>query len=283
MRAVGGLSDPYQIITPSGFPPPWDTTPATQVSPYVLRGWKVLTIVLVGQSNSANMSLGYQYTVTNTGNVLLLNVYDGALYQYTEPAIGASGNGGHWIGEAADILVTNGLYNYVVIVPAAAIGAASIEMFARGYWGVDNYVGGSLFHRIITCANRVRDLGLNISCFNFALGESAVGYPQASFQLPLQAMVDQTRSAGFNAPWIMDITTYHNDIINEGAVAALTDICNNTDILPGVNTDDLTYGDGYRILEGEYWVHLNEAGCHEKAARKAANITTWKDYLPLGL
>lgn len=278
MFSIGAIQDRYAIRTPVGFPTPFGFIEGigTIVSANVLLGWRVLVIVLVGQSNSGNMAAGYQYVSHRPGRILLLNVFDGQLYYYTEPCIGATGNGGHWIGDAADRLVDAGNYDYVVIVPAAAIGGASVEQFAPG-------VFGDLRHRIVTCSQRVADLGLRVSCYNYGLGESATGYPEASFRNPLDAMVADVRSQGLDAPWIMDITTYHNDVINTGAVAALTHIVNGTDILAGVNTDDLTYGLGYRLDESGARVHLNQAGCEAKAIRKFNNIAALHDFLPLGV
>lgn len=281
MFAPGTTIDPYSIRTPSNAPPPSRRIDlnenAVRVDVRTLAGKRVLVFVSVGQSNAANMSLGYLYSITHVGKVLHLDPANGALYAPTaDPCYGATGTAGTWLFEMADNLITAGTYDYVIVVGITAIGGIAIEYLAPGSLGFLN-------HRFDVVQARLRDIGLTPSVFNLRIGESAIGYPEASFRNPMDAMIASVQARGMTQPWLIDISTYHNDIINTGAVAACTNIVNGTDILAGVDTDDLTYGTGHRLLEGGAKVHFNELGCNVMAARKSANIIANVGLIPLGL
>jgi hypothetical protein len=289
MWALGAPTNPYLMYTPPApigpYATPNSNPPTTpRVDPRSLTG-RIYTFGTVGQSNGGNMMPGYAYVPVNTGKVLVLDVYTGLLHQYMEPITGGSGIGGNWMGEAADAMINAGAANYVVITNAAAIGSTSVETFVPG-------ANGWFVHRIQTIAQRVSEIGLTMSAWNFALGESAMGYSETQFRTQLDAMIANTRANISAAPWIMDITTYytdpnvpHADLTNPGAVAALQNIVNEANqIYAGVNSDDLTFATGHRQSEPQTggWnahVHLNTAGCHAKAARKGTNLIALKDKL----
>lgn len=279
VRAPQPIIDAYTIRTPPGSPPPYHVDLTGSIDPKRLRGYRVLVFVTMGQSNSANMSIGYQYTSNRPGRVLQLDPENGALYPYlADPLVGATGDGGHWVLDMADRLINADEYDYVVLVGITAIGAAAIEYFAPGSLS-------TLKHRFLVAGERLRDLGLRPSCWNFALGESAILYPEAAFRAPLDAMIAWVRAQGYVEPWILDITTRNTVTTdpsgtNVGARAALQNAVNGIDILAGVDTDDLTYPT-YRIDEGGARVHLNAAGCQMKAQRKAANIIALKPLLAI--
>lgn len=277
VRAAPPIVDAYKIQTPSGSPPPYAASLTGPLDPKRLRGYRVLVFVAMGQSNAANMSVGYTYTSNRPGRVLQLDPENGALYPYlADPLIGATGNGGHWVLDMADRLINADQYDYVVVVGIIAVGGASIEYFAPGSLS-------TLKHRFLVAGERLRDAGLRPSCWNFALGESAILYPEAAFRAPLDAMIAWVRAQGYVEPWILDITTRNTVTTdpsgtNVGARLALQHAPNGVDILAGVDTDDLTYPT-YRLDESGARVHLNAAGCQMKAQRKAANIIALKPLL----
>lgn len=92
----------------------------------IINSEEVMIFLAVGQSNAANYGEG-EYTPKNE----VYNYYEGKLYKAKEPLLGAEGSGSSPWTRLADMVIDNGLYKKVIIVPCA-IGGSSIQCWSEG-------------------------------------------------------------------------------------------------------------------------------------------------------
>lgn len=147
-----------------------------------------------GQSNATN-TMGSDYTPVNSGKVLMHNVYDGAIYQYRDPALGASGGQmGHHAGALADALIDAEVFDNVV-VSTPAIGATSILD-----WTPESGAALStwMWPRIVKTWNDLHSIGLDPSVWQVMIGEQDAGgtTTQAEWVSRFNEMVGGLRALG---------------------------------------------------------------------------------------
>lgn len=85
-------------------------------------------ILVIGQSNSANYGELYT-TIANQSAVF--NYWNGACYDALPPLLGASGNGGSFAPLLASKLISDGVYDKVVIV-SSGIGGTNVARWGAG-------------------------------------------------------------------------------------------------------------------------------------------------------
>jgi lysophospholipase L1-like esterase len=201
---------------------------------------RLLTLLVVGQSNAANHGLGLR---TPSGPVFNLYWGDGYCYQARDPLLGATGEGASVWTRVAQRLIDQKWAEAVVIVPAA-VGGSSIRQWDRQ---------GNL-HALLQRAIAVtQQAGLPINYVLYHQGESdatfrdgdkvlKVGLTTSEYQQHLVSLILSLRQAGVLAPVYVAMASRCSVNPPDLAVLAgqLSTVNPSLGIFLGPNTDDLT-------------------------------------------
>ncbi len=220
-------------------------------------------IVTIGQSNGAGCNYGTgAYSIVNTGKIDNLNVYDGGIYTAASPILGGGGTGVSWGIEAADLLVTAGWRQRVILAPLDMSSTPAAD------W-INTSPPGIHYHRIVAMASRLTAKGLTPTIVWITIGESdaVAGTTQGNMTSRLNSLVSIVRGFWPNVPILMSKTSYYQSVV----VAAITDaqqavIDGGTSIWLGSNTDAYTGTVTYRAADD----------IHFKAGGKTAVATDFK-------
>lgn len=210
-----------------------------------LRYPRLLTLLVVGQSNAANHGLG-----PRTPTVPVFNLYwgDGQCYRARDPLLGATGEGASVWTRVAQRLIDQKWADAVVIVPAA-VGGSSIRQWDRG---------GNLHPLLQRAIAATQQAGLPIHYVLYHQGESdatfragdkviKVGMTTSEYQQHLVSLILSLRQAGVLAPVYVAMASRCS--INPPDLAVLAGQLSTVNpalgIFLGPNTDDLTGGDRY--------------------------------------
>lgn len=224
-------------------------------------GIKNLVLIVAGQSNYQNVAPS-AYTPTNASAIDNFNVYDGGMYAAADPLLGAS-----WMGttlggvgsnpspgnigtRVADLLITNGKFDRVILVPVA-VGGTSVDMWATGI----------VSNRITTAMARLESRGITPGMTNvtFAViwgqGESDSGTSQADYTSRLNTVISNAAAAGFSGRWFINKQTWLAGSTNATVQAAQDAIPNGSTIFAGANADSLNAMNRYADN-----THFNDTG-----------------------
>lgn len=207
-----------------------DTTGRIIVDPTPGVGERTLTFVCAGQSNIAN-ACNVPYAPTNVGKVLNLNVWDGALYRYQDPVLGASASVACWLGRLGDKLIDADRCDRVVFA-TIGMGASFV---------IEHTPGQPENSKIMAAIERCRALSLSISAFMWMQGEADNGNTsQADYTTRLQSVIATPREMGEDAPWYIAQCTLFNNVTSAPIRAAQAAVVNGADVLAGPDIDTLT-------------------------------------------
>lgn len=235
MIGAGSLRNPFYIspeydLGGIGKRSRQDTAGRIIVDPTPELGERTLTFICAGQSNIAN-TCDVPYAPTNAGKVLNLNIWDGALYRYQDPVLGASASMGCWLGRLGDKLINAGRCDRVVFVPLG-MGASFVIEHTPGY--PEN-------SKITAAVERCRALGLNVSALLWMQGESDNGNTsQADYTTRLLSVIATPRAIGEAAPWFISRCTLFAGVTSVPIRAAQSAVVNGTDVRAGPDIDALT-------------------------------------------
>lgn len=197
-----------------------------------------LVLLTAGQSNMA--SVGPSAYAPANGSVLdNLNVYNGLNYAAADPLLGSSyhdqlGSGGVSL-RVADLLVTNGKFDRVFIVPIA-VGGTSISQWRSG---------GALYGNIAAAMARLNAAGLipGATGLTFAFvwgqGESDIGTAQATYQAGLGEVLSTLTATGFNGRAFINKQTWNAGTTDANVRAAQAAVVNNVTVFAGADADTL--------------------------------------------
>jgi hypothetical protein len=239
---TGGISppDPYIIVDPviSG-QAQYRVTPS-QRSITINPVQKTLVLFVAGQSNWTNITPTL-YTPTNSSAVSQLNVYDGAFYPVSGAVLGSSFyQGSFGVGNisvrVADTLVSNGIFNQVLIVNIA-IGSTSAAQ-----WATSQFT-----NRIAVAMLRLSQNGITPATtgvtFGFIWGqgeaEVSLGTSQSAYTASLNTVLSAATTAGFSGRFFICEETWISGSVSTAVQAAQTGIVNGTTIFSGGNLDSL--------------------------------------------
>ena len=187
---------------------------------------RVMVALVFGQSNAANF--GEERHVAGPN---VFNLYKGRLYRARDPLRGANGEGGSVWTRLADRLIAEGLFDSVILVPAA-IGGTEI---AR--WTPD----GELHPLILRAIEDVQRRRLKFTHLLWHQGESdAVLFTsRADYRQRFLAMLASIREHGVDAPvFVATATRCGQYPVNPDIQQAQRELVDFTlGILPGPNTD----------------------------------------------
>lgn len=238
----------------------------TQVSRFLSPDQNIGIFGTIGQSNITSVAPN-AYTITNTGKVDNLNIYDGGVFTHADPPLGMTGptgvvggGFGHMFGRLADKMITDGWFDRVIGAHAGVGGSAVAD------WAT----GGPLNHRLTVIAKRLLSLGRQPSAMLWQQGEGDHGTSQANYTTRVQSVIDTLRSAGLTCPIFIAKTSYSAGATDSNVTAAQAAVVNHgAGVWAGADTDQFTSGS--RIADN---VHFSDAGMDSVA-------TEWKTKLAL--
>lgn len=255
------MPDPYQVYEypPQGTPNGvgyYNLQSKVQVSSPVISLATTKTIIVGGQSNMATACGIGTYTTVNAASHNL-NIYDGGIYEGSDPVFGASyapTTGPSSVNmRIADRLITQGKATRVIMVPIAIGGTP----FAS--WEPTTY--RSLFSRIQTAIFRCRSHNIEPDVIIWGEGETDnnSGTSAASIKNSIWAIVDGIRALDCEAPFYVGKYTF-NGVSNGTLVRTGIDnsIDATRDIRAGYDADtNCTVAAGCRLADN---LHLSNTG-----------------------
>lgn len=235
-------------------------------SPTINPSIKTGVMLVTGQSIGAN-TLPTLYTPVNAGVVDQMNIFDGQIYSIGGPILGATrnvsvGGPGNLSARVADLLVTNGKFDRVIIA-CMAVGSTTASM-----WGdVNNEV--YLRTQVMMARLAARGIipgmtGVTFFCLHL-LGETdcANGTLQAPFAASSTGFLSKLYSTGFNGRCFLTQETLQGGVTSAPIRAAQASlwgglVCDGGDLDPltirqadGVHMTDATAASAATIIVGK--------------------------------
>ena len=209
--------------------------PGKMEIPCPLQNNATAVLLVAGQSNAAN-SQGQRY---QSADDRVVNFSEGRCYRAASPLLGADDQKGESWTLLGTKLVQSGLYNSIILIPAA-VGGSSVRRWATG---------GDL-NRMLTEVIRTVAKHYTITAVLWDQGaeDFALHTPQDRYRSDLQSLIDQVRAEGVAAPFfITRCSVGGKDWTEDNPVArAQAALADNKTIFDGPNTDrDITPFDRY--------------------------------------
>jgi carbohydrate esterase-like sialic acid-specific acetylesterase len=153
-------------------------------------------LLIAGQSNAANF--GGQPTVSAHG-ARIVNFHSGRCYVAGSPLLGSTGTWGEYWTETANLLVSFGHFERIVLVPAA-IGGTSIARWSAG---------ADLNRMLLHTAAGVAAAGLTITHVLWHQGEEDAGrgMRESDYRAHFDSLVKSLRGIGVTAPVYVSVAT----------------------------------------------------------------------------
>ncbi len=195
----------------------------------VPRGPRTAVLLIFGQSNAANHG---ERAFAPRDGVYNLNFYTGRCFAARDPLLGATAAGGSLGAPLGDLLVKDGVYDAVLLVPIA-VGAATVEDWAPS---------GHLHRRLAAALDRTRDAGFAPTFVIWHQGESNTRWnaDPVLYGTLFRDIVASIRARGVDAPVfaaLASICLAGADRLTRAGQAALPDAA--LGIHPGPDTDTL--------------------------------------------
>lgn len=223
----------------------------TQRNGALVSGQSTAVLVIFGQSNTCNVNPS-SYTPANASVCDNFNIYDGGVYAATDPLLGCStstlGPGNPFL-RLADTLITNSVFQRVILVPAG-IGATTVAM-----WAADSY------NRISVTFKRLAAAGLTATAVLYQQGETDCGNgtSQSAYAASLATFISTCRGNGYNGPIFIAESTWSGTAISTGIenaqIAAVTGGANGIWSLGNMDQNTTTWRQS-----GAGEPHLNNVG-----------------------
>jgi Carbohydrate esterase, sialic acid-specific acetylesterase len=213
---------------------------AKTVRPLAINtGIRNLVLITFGQSNCENVAPS-AYTPANATALDNFNVFNGQMYAAADPLLGASiggdvGGPGNIATRIGDLLLTNGKFDRVILVPLC-IGGTSVAT-----WGST----GPLFQNPAAAMARLSASGITpgMTGVTFAAiwmqGESDHGKAQATYTTIFATISSALFATGFNGRLFVNKQTWLSGVVDANVQAAQVAIPNGTTIFAGANADSL--------------------------------------------
>jgi hypothetical protein len=158
----------------------------------VIGNPKTAAFLVFGQSNVANESDANAIHIARAG-VYNFNFLDGRLYEARDPLLGPTGNGSNVVTRLGDLLIENGDYENVVLIP-----------IAHGGTSVADWSPGSAIHRRLAHAiERIKSAGIELTAIMWQQGEAETHFGNRDpdvYKKRFLRIVAFIRDAGITAP-----------------------------------------------------------------------------------
>jgi hypothetical protein len=243
---------------------------------------KNLVLIIAGQSNVGSEA-PTAYSPTNGSAIDDLNLYDGGIYPWADPPLGATwsyqslgGSGttcaalqscGNIGARIADLFISGdgtipaNTFNRVIIAPVAVGGTAIAQ------WDTS----GSVFNRICVALRRLNDHGITPSVTNvtFAIvwgqGENDHGTTTLAYESALSDIQAKAVSCGFSGRFFVNEQTWlctgvGSNSTDSNVEAAQIGIVDNVKFWAGFNADSLGASDRRSDCGGAAGTHFNDTG-----------------------
>jgi hypothetical protein len=157
---------------------------------------RTAVFLIAGQSNAANA--GGQPTVSAHG-ASIVNFHHGRCYVAGSPLLGSTGTWGEYWTETANLLVSSGHFEKIVLVPAA-VGGTSIARWSAG---------ADLNRMLLDTAAGVTAAGLRVTHVMWHQGEEDAwrGMRESDYRAHFGSLVRSLRDIGVTAPVYASIST----------------------------------------------------------------------------
>ena len=222
---------------------------------------KTLVLISAGQSNRTSVAPS-AFSPLNSANIDNLNIYDGAIYAAADPMLGCSyiagGFGvpviGHVMLRVADLFITAGKFDRVIIVPIA-IAATSIAN-----WDNDSV----LEDRIPAAIRRLAARGITPTttgvtmAIEWGQGEGDYATPSATYTAALNRIIDRSYDAGFDGRWFVAKQSYANGSAFPNVIAGQIATVDNVDVFLSADSDALIGVN--RAVYGGDDTHMSDIG-----------------------
>lgn len=220
-----------------------------------------LVLIVAGQSNRTSVAPS-AYTPSNPTVIDNLNIYDGQIYAAADPMLGcsyiANGFGTPVIGcvglRVADLFITNGIFDRVILVPVA-VAATQVS-----HWDT----GGALENRIPAAVRRLAARGIvpGMTNVTFAIewgqGEGDYATSQADYTAALNRVIANSLSAGFVGRWFVAKESYASGSTFPQIVAAQVAVVDNVTVFQSADADSLVGAN--RATYGSDDTHFSDTG-----------------------
>jgi hypothetical protein len=277
--SLGAYSAPdpqVQGLNTNGLTANVTTTGLTLRSPALVPGQRTLTLITIGQSNSANHQGDSPYLFDFTAsNVDMVHMRDGRVFQAKEPLLGADGTMSNYISRVANDLVVAGDVDRVILMCCGAGGTYMREhdpVFVRV-----NPSDGPYHPHLTNAVSRAKSMGLlttpKSACVIMTQGESdaQIATTQAAWEQALYRIRASIDTLGFPGPIFVNKATWVNGLPSNSAAirAAQAGVVNGTTIRAGFDMDTLDNSLRYDD------VHLSAAGAQAKANGVRSLLNAW--------
>lgn len=218
-----------------------------------------------GQSNAGNRGQT-RYTCRN--NVLVFN--EGKLYKAKDPLPGSTGPGGSVWSVLGDMLIDSGLFQKVILVPAA-IGNTSIDCWTEG----------ECWTKVLRTLRMLDSAKVRLTHIFWDQGESdnLKNTPKEVYKKHLALLLKTVRDFRQTAPFYVCIASYHNQALAKPLgvdsvirAAQKEFIKENKGVLLGPDTDSLIHA--IHRWDG---VHFSEYGMKQFALQWVKSLREAKE------
>ncbi len=229
-----------------------DTTSRSMIPCGDIRGGRVMVALAFGQSNSGNHG-ETRYRPEQP----VYNFFRGRCYRAEDPLLGATGDRGSVWTRLGDLLIRQGLYDRVVIIPIG-VGTTTIDQWTAGEY---------LHRRIIRAIRESGEAGLPITHMFWVQGGSEPRSDRSAanrghYRDLFLSMLKSIRDLGVGAPVYVAVSTFNDTgFIRDIQEAQRRLVDPAMGIRAGPDTD-IFYLDLKNIWET---VHLSHAGLDASA------------------
>jgi lysophospholipase L1-like esterase len=219
----------------------------------VTSGETTGVIIAIGQSNGlANYGTG-AYNPSNGSKIDQLNIYDGAIYRAASPMLGAGGVGVNWGIEAADLLITAG-WRQRIILASVAISSTPISDW------LNTSPPGQHYHRLVALKQRLAAKGLTPNVVWITIGESdgVAGTSELNMTSRLTTHVADIRALWPSVKILLSKTSYYQGTTYSAVTNAQQSIIDSDALVwLGSTTDTYSGTTTYRAADN---IHFKAGG-----------------------
>jgi hypothetical protein len=189
---------------------------------------RLMVALIFGQSNTGN-HVETMYEPEEE----VYNFFRGRCFHAVDPLLGPTGNNGSIWSRLGDRVVSQGLYERVVLAPIG-VGSTTIDR-----WAPDGY----LHTRITGTIRQLREQGLTVTHLLWDLGPSEKRTSgddtnRLAYKRHFMAMLESIREQSVDAPIFVTTATYDGSSFNRDIQQAQKELADPArNIFPGPNTD----------------------------------------------
>ena len=202
---------------------------------------KTLILFVAGQSNWTNITPTL-YTPTNSTVVSQMNIYDGAFYPIADNLLGSSYyqgtfGPGNISARVADLLVTNGAFNSVIVVNFA-VGSTPIASWDST---------GLLYNRGNVAMKRLAARGITPGTTGVTFGylwgqgesDKTAGTSQSAYATSLGQVMSKMTASGFTGRFFICKETWISGAVSAAVQAAQVAAVDSVTVFSGGDLDSL--------------------------------------------